>query len=73
LSDNAQPSRKSLWLSALGRLDTGERDVILWRHFEDLSVCDMAQLLQIPEAAASKRYVQAVERLRLIPAESGLH
>ncbi len=49
---------------ALGQLDEDERDLILWRHFEQLSARDMAQLLQISEAAASKRYIRAVERLR---------
>ncbi len=51
---------------ALGQLDDDERDLILWRHFEQLSARDMAQLLQISEAAASKRYIRAVERLRTI-------
>jgi|WetSurMetagenome_2_1015567.scaffolds.fasta_scaffold34344_4 RNA polymerase sigma-70 factor, ECF subfamily len=51
---------------ALGQLDDDERDLILWRHFEQLSARDTAQLLQISEAAASKRYIRAVERLRTI-------
>jgi RNA polymerase sigma-70 factor (ECF subfamily) len=51
---------------ALGQLDNDERDLILWRHFEQLSARDMAQLLQISEAAAGKRYIRAVERLRVI-------
>jgi len=51
---------------ALGQLDDDERDLILWRHFEQLSTRDTAQLLEISEAAASKRYIRAVERLRAI-------
>jgi RNA polymerase sigma-70 factor (ECF subfamily) len=51
---------------ALGQLDSDERDLILWRHFEQLSADDTAQLLQISEAAASKRYLRALERLRTI-------
>jgi RNA polymerase sigma-70 factor (ECF subfamily) len=51
---------------ALGQLDDDERDLILWRHFEQLSARDTAQLLEISEAAASKRYIRAVERLRTI-------
>ncbi len=51
---------------ALGQLDDDQRDLILWRHFEQLSARDTAQLLQISEAAASKRYIRAVERLRAI-------
>ena len=51
---------------ALGELDDDERDLILWRHFEQLSARDTAQLLQISEAAAAKRYIRAVDRLREI-------
>jgi len=51
---------------ALAQLDDDERDLILWRHFEQLSARDTAQLLQISEAAAAKRYIRAVERLRAI-------
>jgi RNA polymerase sigma-70 factor, ECF subfamily len=57
---------------ALGQLDNGDRDLILWRHFEQLSARDMAQLLQISEAAASKRYIRAVERLRKILVDLGV-
>jgi len=49
---------------ALGELDDDERDVILWRHFEHLANREIAQLLSITEAAAAKRYIRAVERLR---------
>jgi RNA polymerase sigma-70 factor, ECF subfamily len=57
---------------ALEKLDDDERDLILWRHFEQLSARDTAQLLQISEAAASKRYIRAVERLRAILADLGV-
>ncbi len=57
---------------AMGQLDEDERDLILWRHFEQLSARDMAQLLQISEAAASKRYIRAVEKLREILVGLGL-
>lgn len=57
---------------ALGQLDDDERDLILWRHFEQLSARDTAQLLQISEAAAAKRYIRAVERLRTMLIELGI-
>jgi RNA polymerase sigma-70 factor, ECF subfamily len=57
---------------ALGRLTSDERDLILWRHFERLSAHDIAQLLGISEAAASKRYIRAVGRMRAILAELGV-
>jgi RNA polymerase sigma-70 factor (ECF subfamily) len=49
---------------ALQQLDEDERDLILWRHFEQLTNRETAQLLHITAAAASKRYVRALERLR---------
>ena len=58
--------------AALGRLNAEERDLILWRHFEQLSARDMAQLLHITEAAANKRYIRAVERLRKILQDLGI-
>jgi RNA polymerase sigma-70 factor, ECF subfamily len=57
---------------ALGQLDDDERDLILWRHFEQLSAREMAQLLQISEAAAGKRYIRAVERLRAFLVDLGV-
>jgi RNA polymerase sigma-70 factor (ECF subfamily) len=57
---------------ALGRLDSDERDLILWRHFEQLSAREMSQLLRISVGAAGKRYIRAVERLRTILIELGV-
>ena len=57
---------------ALGQLDDDERDLILWRHFEQLSARDMAQLLHISEAAAGKQYIRAVERLHTILMDLGV-
>jgi RNA polymerase sigma-70 factor, ECF subfamily len=51
---------------ALGQLENDERDLILWRHFEQLSARETAELLQISEAAAAKRYIRALEKLRAI-------
>jgi RNA polymerase sigma-70 factor (ECF subfamily) len=56
---------------ALGYLSTTERDLILWRHFENLSARDIARLLDITEAATYKRYVRAVEHLRKILKDLG--
>ena len=57
---------------ALERLDAEERDLILWRHFEQLSAHEMGMLLDITEAAAGKRYIRAVERLRRILMDLGI-
>lgn len=49
---------------ALGQLDDDERDLILWRHFEQLTNVEIAQLLGVTPAAAGKRYIRALERLQ---------
>jgi RNA polymerase sigma-70 factor (ECF subfamily) len=50
--------------AALQQLDVDEREIILIRHFEQMTNREIAQLLEITEAAASKRYIRALERLR---------
>jgi len=57
---------------ALGQLGEEERELILWRHFKQLSARDVAKLLQVSEAAAGRRYIRAVERLRSILADLGV-
>jgi RNA polymerase sigma-70 factor (ECF subfamily) len=49
---------------ALDALDGIDREVLALRHFEDLSNAEVAALLGIQPAAASKRYVRALERLK---------
>jgi RNA polymerase sigma-70 factor, ECF subfamily len=49
---------------ALERLDPIDREVLALRHFEELSNQEVAALLGIQAAAASKRYVRAIERLK---------
>ncbi len=41
-----------------------DREVLVLRHFEHLSNAEVAQELGIGEAAASKRYARALERLK---------
>jgi RNA polymerase sigma-70 factor (ECF subfamily) len=57
---------------ALQQLDDDERDLLLWRHFEQLSNRDIAQLLRISESAANKRYIRALQRLRGLLAGLGV-
>jgi RNA polymerase sigma-70 factor (ECF subfamily) len=57
---------------ALGQLDDDDRDLILWRHFEQLSAREMAMLLGVTEAAANKRYIRAVGKLRKILKDLGV-
>ena len=49
---------------ALDRLDPLDREVLALRHFEELTNHEVAAALGIRPAAASKRYVRALERLR---------
>lgn len=54
---------------ALNGMDANDREVLTLRHFEQLSNAETAQVLQIQESAASKRYARALERLHQILAE----
>jgi RNA polymerase sigma-70 factor (ECF subfamily) len=48
----------------LDRLDPLDREILALRHFEQLSNSEVAHVLGLTEAAASKRYVRALDRLR---------
>jgi RNA polymerase sigma-70 factor (ECF subfamily) len=43
-----------------------DREVIALRHFEELSNLETAEILDIEPAAASKRYIRALKRLKEI-------
>jgi RNA polymerase sigma-70 factor (ECF subfamily) len=51
---------------ALNQMDPLDREVLALRHFEELSNAESAALLGIQPAAASKRYVRALARLKQI-------
>jgi RNA polymerase sigma-70 factor, ECF subfamily len=51
---------------ALTQMDSVDREVLALRHFEELSNAETAALLGIQPAAASKRYVRALARLKQI-------
>ena len=51
---------------ALNAMDPLDREVLALRHFEHLTNAEAAQVLGIKEAAAGKRYLRALERLREI-------
>jgi RNA polymerase sigma-70 factor, ECF subfamily len=50
-------------LNSMGALD---REVLALRHFEHLTNAETARVLNIQEAAASKRYIRALKRLKEI-------
>jgi RNA polymerase sigma-70 factor, ECF subfamily len=51
---------------ALNRLEPLDREVLVLRHFEQLSNTEAARVLKIQEPAASKRYIRALRRLKEI-------
>ncbi|MBX9791192.1 MAG: sigma-70 family RNA polymerase sigma factor [Pirellulales bacterium] len=61
---------------ALAQLDETDREVLLMRHFEQLSNQEVATALGLSEAAASMRHLRAIKRLRAsigqaVPEEAG--
>lgn len=49
---------------ALNSLAPLDREILALRHFEELTRAEAAQVLGIEEAAAAKRYVRALKRLK---------
>jgi RNA polymerase sigma-70 factor, ECF subfamily len=62
----ARAERKAHLQEALEHLSPADREVLALRHFEHLTTAETAQVLGIKEAAAGKRYLRALERLREI-------
>jgi RNA polymerase sigma-70 factor, ECF subfamily len=56
--------------AALETLDEQDREVVLLRHFEQLSNQETAAVLGLSEPAAGMRYLRAVRRLRALLNES---
>lgn len=52
--------------AAIDQLDEPDREVIVMRHFEELSNQEVAQALELSEPAAGMRYLRAIRRLRLV-------
>jgi RNA polymerase sigma-70 factor, ECF subfamily len=50
----------------LNSMDPLDREVLALRHFEQLSRAEIAQVLGVSEAAAGKRYIRALERLKQV-------
>jgi RNA polymerase sigma-70 factor (ECF subfamily) len=56
--------RKARLQDALEAMDPLDREVLVLRHFEELTNAEAAQTLGIQESAASKRYIRALRRLK---------
>lgn len=50
--------------AVLESLDAVDREIIALRHYEQLSNAEAARVLGLHEAAASKRYIRAMRRLK---------
>lgn len=50
--------------AALETMDDHDREIVLMRHFEQLSNQDVARTLGLTEPAASMRYLRAIRKLR---------
>jgi len=56
---------------SLGEMDPTDREVLVLRHFEQLTNQETAQLLDLEESAASKRYVRALKRMKELLTDDG--
>lgn len=57
--------RKEQVRKALEEMAPLDREVLAMRHFEQLSRAEIATVLGVSEAAAGKRYLRALEKLKL--------
>jgi RNA polymerase sigma-70 factor (ECF subfamily) len=51
---------------ALNRMDPIDREVLVLRHFEELTNAETAQALGLEKTAASNRYIRALKRLKAV-------
>jgi RNA polymerase sigma-70 factor (ECF subfamily) len=59
----ARKDQQALLEQALEKLEPGQREVLVLRHYEDLSNVEVARVLNLSEAGASLRHLKAVQRL----------
>lgn len=57
---------------AVSRMEDLDREMLLLRHFEELTNKEAAELLEIDPATASKRYGRALRRFREKLTELGI-
>ena len=60
----ARAERKLRLQEALDALDPIDREVLVLRHFEELTAEETARVIGIERSAASKRYMRALKRLK---------
>lgn len=62
----SRAERRARLHAAINRLEPLDREVLSLRHFEQLTTAEVATVLGINKAAAGKRYVRALSRLRYV-------
>jgi RNA polymerase sigma-70 factor (ECF subfamily) len=62
----ARAERRERLEAAIEAMPPLDREVLILRHFEELSTAETAEVLAISEAAAVQRHVRALKRLRTI-------
>ncbi len=60
----ARAERRLRLEQALDDLDPLDREILVLRHFEELTAEESARVLGINKSAASKRYIRALGRLK---------
>ena len=50
--------------AAIETMDEQDREIVLMRHFEQLSNGEVARLLEISDTAANNRYIRALKKLK---------
>lgn len=58
--------------SALSRMESADREILLMRHVEQMRVSDIAALLSVSESAVKMRRLRAVRRLRELLVDDSL-
>jgi RNA polymerase sigma-70 factor (ECF subfamily) len=58
--------RKARIQEAIESMDEVDREILVLRHFEELSNAETAQALGLQVSAASKRYIRALKKLKAI-------
>jgi RNA polymerase sigma-70 factor (ECF subfamily) len=62
----ARRERRDRLISALEQIPEIDREILLLRHFEELSNLEAARLLRLSPTATNNRYVRALRRLRML-------
>lgn len=73
LGRHTSPTQAAIRAERLLRLQTAlndlpplDREILCLRHFEELTTAEAARVLEIETAAATKRYIRAIKKLKSV-------